>query len=913
MKKSLLFLLSFLFTTLVASAQCDSPTFPGVNSITDTSAVVFWQDVSTTTAWDLGISVNGINFTQFYATVNPFVLTGLPCDSNVTVTISSVCGSPNSGVTSSPITITFMTSACNQQQQQPGQPQSYSACIDGPNQACFNLYDNDVNLIGSLDPAVHTISYHATNADAINNTNPLASPYCVGMGTNQPVYSRVTNTTNGSAYYAVFFLHVTAFNYVQPFLPTMEQCDQDNNGSITFDLTTVEAQLNTTNTLTYYTTQANAEAAANPLANPAAFTLPVQAITVPIYIRESIANSCDSIYTVNLRTFSNCNLASVCNLANSLCGALGIPFTNTINLNNNTGIGCLGSTPNPTWFYLPISTSGSINLMIQQSTDPNFSFNNLDVDYAVFGPFTDPVTPCNGQIISSNIVSCSYSSASVEFPTIVNALAGQYYLIMVTNFSNQPGYIKITDIGNSQGTIDCSGIRLNAFLDTNSNGTQDVGENNFPLGQFQYEMNANGIIHNITSPTGIYNIYETNATNSYDLTYTVDPAYVAMYSITTASYTNISITVGAGMTTYNFPITITQPYTDLAVTIVPTLAPRPGFTYTNKVLFANLGNQMVPSGTVSFTKDSNVTLASISQTGTTATPSGFTYDFTNLAPFEAREINVSLQVPTIPTVAAGQYLTNTASIIPITGDVVPSNNDSWLLQMIVNAYDPNDKMESHGAEILHSSFTSDDYLYYTIRFENTGNASAINVRINDVLDAKLDESTIQMIDASHTYVMDRVAGNLTWNFDNIMLPVSIANTTTGKGYIMFKIKPKAGYVVGDVIPNTASIFFDFNPAIITNTYTTTFTANLGASTFENNQFSFYPNPAHDVVTILANNTVHEIKSIVIYDVLGKVMVAQEATNSALQSVSIAELNAGIYMIEITSKNNLKVMKKLMVE
>ena len=76
--------------------------------------------------------------------------------------------------------------------------------------------------------------------------------------------------------------------------------------------------------------------------------------------------------------------------------------------------------------------------------------------------------------------------------------------------------------------------------------------------------------------------------------------------------------------------------------------------------------------------------------------------------------------------------------------------------MIINAYDPNDKTEAHGPEILHSSFTSNDYLYYTIRFENTGNASAINVRVNDVLNSMLDENTIRVESTSHPYILDRV-------------------------------------------------------------------------------------------------------------------------------------------------------------
>ena len=369
---------------------------------------------------------------------------------------------------------------------------------------------------------------------------------------------------------------------------------------------------------------------------------------------------------------------------------------------------------------------------------------------------------------------------------------------------------------------------------------------------------------------------------------------------------------GSGITTYNFPVTILQSYNDLAVTIIPQNAPRPGFTYTNKIFYANIGNQPIASGSVSFNKDVATTITSISQSGTVSTPTGFTYDFTNLLPFEYREITVTFQVPTIPTVNAGDYLTNTASILPLTNDIVLENNSSSLSQMIINAYDPNDKMESHGPEILHSSFTSEDYLYYTIRFENTGNASAINVRINDILDSRLDESSIKMISARHTYVLDRVANNLTWKFDNIMLPVSVANTNIGKGYVMFKVKPKPGYSVGDVISNTASIYFDFNPAIITNTFTTTFVATLETTLFENSSFVVYPNPAQDEVTITSSNG-NYIKAITIYDIVGKTILSQDGNNEFIQTINTSELNSGIYLLQITDSNNQQTTKKLIIK
>uniref|UniRef100_UPI004048F790 T9SS type A sorting domain-containing protein n=1 Tax=Flavobacterium sp. TaxID=239 RepID=UPI004048F790 len=349
-----------------------------------------------------------------------------------------------------------------------------------------------------------------------------------------------------------------------------------------------------------------------------------------------------------------------------------------------------------------------------------------------------------------------------------------------------------------------------------------------------------------------------------------------------------------------------------AVTLIPMNSPRPGFTYANKIFYGNIGNQAIASGTLTFTKDNAITITSISESGTTTTPTGFSYDFTNLLPFEYREITVTFQVPTIPTVTAGEYLTNSVSILPLTDDIVPENNTSTLSQMIINAYDPNDKMESRGEEILFSSFTSDDYLYYTVRFENTGNANAINVRINDVLDARLDENSIKMIDASHSYVLDRINNNLTWKFDNIMLPVSVANTDIGKGYVIFKVKPKPGYSVGDVISNTASIYFDFNPAIITNTFTSTFVATLNSASFTGNSFLIYPNPTSDYCTITSGDA-QLIKTVNIYDVLGKRIFSKDGNNELVQVINTSEFNSGIYLIEIIDNNNQHTTKKLVIQ
>jgi uncharacterized repeat protein (TIGR01451 family) len=228
--------------------------------------------------------------------------------------------------------------------------------------------------------------------------------------------------------------------------------------------------------------------------------------------------------------------------------------------------------------------------------------------------------------------------------------------------------------------------------------------------------------------------------------------------------------------------------------------------------------------------------------------------------------------------------------------------------MVINAYDPNDKMEARGPQILHSSFTSNDYLYYTIRFENTGNASAINVRINDVLNSKLDENTLSMISSSHAYELDRIGTELNWKFNNIQLPVSVANTMIGKGYVTFKIKPKPGYVVGDIIPNVASIYFDFNPAIITNTFTTEFVALLESESFLTNEFMVYPNPTNSILNIQSktNQTISEVN---VYDLLGKKLTNKKVTVSNTE-IDLTNYTPGLYVLEVISADNQKSIHKI---
>lgn len=448
-----------------------------------------------------------------------------------------------------------------------------------------------------------------------------------------------------------------------------------------------------------------------------------------------------------------------------------------------------------------------------------------------------------------------------------------------------------------------NGIRLNAFLDYNGNGTQQNGEPSFTNGTFQYELNNNGTVHNIISPNGQHLLYETNPANSYDLGYTLDAAYAAQYTVATASYPNITVANGSGMVTYNFAVS-QLPFTDLRVYLYSSLPPRPGFDHHDYISFTNSGNQTVASGTITYTKGNNVSIVSY-PAGATPTANGFTYDFTNLAPNEWRTIDVTLNTALIPVVSLGDLVTSTVSTTVPANDINANNNASSLTQVIVGSYDPNDKTESHGPQIQHSTFSANDYLTYTIRFENTGTAEAINVRVNDVLDAKLDETTVRMVSASHAYVLDRVGSNLTWKFDGINLEPSIpGNPVIGHGYLVFQVKPKAGYVIGDVIPNTASIYFDFNPAIVTDPWTTSFVLALGNPTFGFDNFRYHPNPVKNSLTI-SNDT--NIDTIEITSVIGQKVRSLKA-NSLQAEIDMTGLTSGLYFVKVTGSGKEKTIK-----
>ncbi len=458
-------------------------------------------------------------------------------------------------------------------------------------------------------------------------------------------------------------------------------------------------------------------------------------------------------------------------------------------------------------------------------------------------------------------------------------------------------------------------LLLTAFLDTNGNTVKDDGEPIFSHGKFAYQVNGSGPVSEVYSPVGSARIYPDNSTDTFNLEYHIDATYAPYYA-TATSYTGITLSAGSGTNEFFFPIANTGTYNDVSVSLIPTSQPRPGQIYSNRIAYSNNG-LAAASGTLAFECDHPwLTIGNISQAGAVNTLDpddltviGFSYDFTDLQPGETRYIDLEMNVLPLPNVTIGQVLTNWANVTNVANDIDPENNSSTLAQEVTNSFDPNDKSESHGGQIGVSQFGPGDYLDYTIRFQNIGTAPAFKVRIEDPLDPKLDEASLIMVDASHNYTMERTASQLTWKFDDILLLGQQQNEAQSKGYVHFRIKPKAGYTVGDIIENTAEIYFDGNPGIATNTVETEFVNLLGNPQFDTENVRIYPNPAD---TALQVHTDQALQNIRITDMLGNIVLQKNAVGNEA-TLDVSAFGAGMYVIEVTTAGYRKIIRKLMID
>ncbi|MCZ8196724.1 MAG: T9SS type A sorting domain-containing protein [Flavobacterium sp.] len=347
----------------------------------------------------------------------------------------------------------------------------------------------------------------------------------------------------------------------------------------------------------------------------------------------------------------------------------------------------------------------------------------------------------------------------------------------------------------------------------------------------------------------------------------------------------------------DFCITANGIHNDLEVFVLPINIARPGFDSSYKISYKNKGTN-AQSGSINLVyNDAVLDLVSANPALSTQTVNNLSWDFSNLLPFETREILVVLNVnsPTeTPSINGGDLLNYIANITAGV-DETPLDNISTLNQTVVNSFDPNDKTCLEGATITPSQVGKE--VHYMIRFENIGNANAENIVVKDMIDTtKFDVNSLIPISGSHPFVTRITNTNkVEFIFENIQLPFDDANND---GYVAFKIKTKPNLVLGNTFSNTASIYFDYNFPIITNTATTTVLNVLANQDFKfENYILINPNPAKETLNINAQNI--EVSSISIFNTLGQ-LVQVKPNAKETKTIDVSELKSGNYFIKVVS-------------
>lgn len=207
-----------------------------------------------------------------------------------------------------------------------------------------------------------------------------------------------------------------------------------------------------------------------------------------------------------------------CTTATQFCANTNNTYPASQNTTEPVGpnFGCLGSYPNPAWLYFNVVTSG--NLIINMSNSAN-----LDIDFICWGPYTSSAAGCASGL-TGTAVSCSYSSSANETCTVPNAQAGEFYILLITNYSNQPTNITFSIDSSSTAVTSCDGISCtpDAFCTTPLciDGTlQLIADENFALGTYAWS-GPNGFSSTQQNPT--INNVSTNASGYYYVTYNKD-------------------------------------------------------------------------------------------------------------------------------------------------------------------------------------------------------------------------------------------------------------------------------------------------------------------------------------------------------------------------------------------------------
>ncbi len=436
----------------------------------------------------------------------------------------------------------------------------------------------------------------------------------------------------------------------------------------------------------------------------------------------------------------------------------------------------------------------------------------------------------------------------------------------------------------------------------------------------QQENTENGIanVHvTITASNGtIYHAY-TDQNGHYCVTVPSGVYVIAISStiggIVTPQVITLTTVNGTNYYHNDFGIYVQPGACDLSIEITPHTTVTPGFPAWYDIQVCNVGAS-IANGTANLFFDPALSFnySSPAQTSVNNSTHTVTWSLSNLLPGSCQNYWVNFDALT--TVQVGQHVFMLANITS-TGcnETNTINNVDTVHQDATASWDPNNKLVLPAGEGSEGKIKGDEELTYTVNFQNTGTADAVNVVVRDLIDTDLDLETFHMIGASHPYTMQFAGREAIWKFSSIMLPDSNANEPASHGHVTFAIKPYAGLAEGTQLTNTANIYFDYNAALPTNTTLNTIDYKLSVSELENGTatITLMPNPFKDFTTIKIDgeNSTYVLR---VFDILGQIIRNDISANNTF-TIQREALAAGVYMYEVIKSNKVIGKGKMIAE
>ncbi|MBK7965169.1 MAG: T9SS type A sorting domain-containing protein [Bacteroidetes bacterium] len=432
-------------------------------------------------------------------------------------------------------------------------------------------------------------------------------------------------------------------------------------------------------------------------------------------------------------------------------------------------------------------------------------------------------------------------------------------------------------------------VKGRAFVDLNSNNVQDGAEPNL---EGKLLTNVQNATYALTGINGDYT-FSVSDTSAFD----IYPPTIKHYSAVPANHTGFMTGPNHVDSLNDFIYQPDSIFDDLEVRLNQTGPFRPGFNAGYVISYANKGTTFL-TPQLMLHKSPALSFISSTVTPSLLSPDSLVFNLPQLPPLQSGMIQVMFKLDS--TTSIGTVLMVAVQMTPVVNDAYPLNNTDTLFSTVGGSFDPNDITVDRVSISIDSILNPID-LTYLIRFQNTGTDTAFNIYVVNDLPLELDLSTFEMLGASHPNQinLDANTRRLVFNFPLILLPDSNVNEPASHGFILYRVRPQTTLQLGDTIPNSAAIYFDFNLPVLTNTALTIIQSpTIGLNPLNDNSIKLllFPNPVADQLNISGIKLENGKAQLRLTDIYGKLILEKiiTTTNTTLETTPLSH---GIYLIQ----------------